>query len=52
MNLNQLRYFVSLAETGSFTKAALQHYVSQTAITQQIHTLEEVIGAKSIRRWL
>ena len=50
MNLNQLRYFVSVAENGSFTKAAVQHYISQTAITQQIHTLEETIGAKLLDR--
>ena len=50
MNLNQLRYFVSVAENGSFTKAAVQHYISQTAITQQIHALEENIGAKLFDR--
>ena len=50
MNLNQLRYFVSVAENGSFTKAALYHYISQTAITQQIQALEENIGAKLLDR--
>ena len=50
MNLNQLRYFVSVAEHESFTKAAMNHYVSQTAITQQIHALEESIGAKLFDR--
>ncbi len=50
MNLNQLRYFVSVAENGSFTKAAVSQYVSQTAITQQIHALEENVGAKLFDR--
>lgn len=50
LNLNQLRYFVSVAETGSFTKAAMNHYVSQTAITQQIHSLEDAVGAKLLDR--
>ncbi|MBQ3168397.1 MAG: LysR family transcriptional regulator [Clostridia bacterium] len=50
MNLNQLRYFVSVAESQSFTKAAINHYISQTAITQQIHALEENIGAKLFDR--
>ena len=50
MNLNQLRYFVSVCETGSFTKAAANHFISQTAITQQIHALEETVGAKLIDR--
>jgi len=50
VNLNQLRYFVSVAECGNFTKAAANHYISQTAITQQIHSLEESIGAKLFDR--
>ncbi|MBE5793045.1 MAG: LysR family transcriptional regulator [Clostridiales bacterium] len=50
MNLNQLRYFVSVAESQSFTKAAINHYISQTAITQQIHALEENVGAKLFDR--
>ena len=50
MNLKQLRYFVTLAETESFTKAAVQHYISQTAITQQIRILEERVGAKLVNR--
>ena len=50
MNLNQLRYFVSVAECGNFTKAAVNHYISQTAITQQIRSLEESIGAKLFDR--
>ena len=50
MNLNQLRYFVSVAEHGNFTKAAANHYISQTAITQQIQALEESIGAKLFDR--
>ena len=50
MNLNQLRYFVSVAENASFTKAAVSHYISQTAITQQIQALEENIGTKLFDR--
>lgn len=41
MNINQLKYFIAVAEYKSFTKAANQFYISQTAITQQIHVLEE-----------
>lgn len=44
MNLNQLRYFVAAAESGSFTSAASQYYISQTAVTQQIKALEELMG--------
>ena len=44
MNRNQLRYFVAAAESRSFTKAADQCFISQTAVTQQIHLLEEMLG--------
>ena len=44
MNRNQLKYFVAAAETRSFTKAAEQYYISQTAVTQQIRLLEESLG--------
>lgn len=43
MNKNQLEYFVSVAELGNFTKAAQKHFVSQTAVTQQIQNLEEML---------
>ena len=44
MNRNQLRYFVAAAESRSFTKAADQFFISQTAVTQQIRLLEEMLG--------
>ena len=50
MNLNQLKYFVSVAENRSFTKAAMQYYISQTAITQQVKALEEKIGTPLLDR--
>lgn len=50
MNLNQLKYFVAVAEHQSFTKAATQYYISQTAITQQVHALETKIGITLIDR--
>lgn len=50
MNLNQLKYFVAVAEHQSFTKAATQYYISQTAITQQIHALETSVGIPLIDR--
>ncbi|MDO5350067.1 MAG: LysR family transcriptional regulator [Lachnospiraceae bacterium] len=50
MNTNQLKYFVAVAETRSFTKAANQYYISQTAITQQIRALEELMEVQLIDR--
>ncbi|MDE5931581.1 MAG: LysR family transcriptional regulator, partial [Lachnospiraceae bacterium] len=48
--LNQLQYFIAAAETHSFTKAAEQYYISQTAVTQQIKALEESIGCALFNR--
>ncbi len=44
MNRNQLKYFVAAAESRSFTKAAEQFYISQTAVTQQMQLLEDTLG--------
>ena len=41
MTLQQLRYFVAITQNSSFSKAAQLHYVSQTAVSQQIKLLEE-----------
>ena len=40
MELHQLRYFVAVAETGSFTKAAERCHVSQPSLSQQVRKLE------------
>ena len=50
MNLNQLKYFVAVAEYHSFTKAAEQYFLTQTAITQQIQKLEDSVGVQLIDR--
>lgn len=50
MNENQLRYFISAAESRSFTKAAEEHYISQAAITLQIRTLEDSLGVQLFDR--
>lgn len=45
MDIRQLRYFISVAETLSFSEAARRHYLSQSALSQQIRALEDEIGA-------
>ncbi|MDY3282296.1 LysR family transcriptional regulator [Dysosmobacter sp.] len=50
MNINQLKYFVAVAEQRSFTRAATQYYISQTAITQQVRALEESLGVRLLDR--
>ena len=44
MNINQLRCFVTVASTRSFTKAAEIHFLTQTAISLQIRQLEDTLG--------
>ncbi|MDF2921601.1 MAG: alsR [Paenibacillaceae bacterium] len=50
MNLKQLEYFVAVAETLNFTKAARKFYISQTAITKQIMALETILNARLFNR--
>ncbi|UWG96690.1 LysR family transcriptional regulator [Dehalobacter sp. DCM] len=44
VDIRKMKYFISVAETLSFTKAAKQHYISQTAMSQQIASMEEELG--------
>ena len=44
MTINQLEYFVTAANCLNFTEAGKKHYISQTAITQQIQNLEDQLG--------
>jgi len=41
MEIRQLRYFIAIAETGSFSEASRRCFLSQSAISQQIKMLEE-----------
>ncbi|RME72002.1 MAG: LysR family transcriptional regulator [Verrucomicrobia bacterium] len=45
MEMHQLRYFVAVAETGSFTEAARRCFVSQPSLSQQIIKLEGELGS-------
>lgn len=46
----QLRTLVAIAETGSFTRAAAQVNLTQSAISLQIKRLEEQVGRRLIER--
>src|SRR5581483_5759925 len=44
MELRHLRYFVAVAERGSFSAASRSLHVSQSAVSEQMANLEEEIG--------
>ncbi len=46
MKLAQLQYFLSVAETNSFTKASEQLYISQPSLSVSIQKLEDELGVK------
>jgi DNA-binding transcriptional LysR family regulator len=50
MELRQLEYFVAVAETRSFTRAARQCSVAQPALSQQVRHLEAELGAQLLVR--
>lgn len=50
MQLQQLRYFLTVAETRHFTQAADLLGVSQPTLSKQIHTLEATLGAPLFER--
>jgi LysR family hydrogen peroxide-inducible transcriptional activator len=50
MELHQLRYFVAVAEQGSFTRAAERCFVSQPSLSQQVINLEKELGQPLIER--
>lgn len=45
MEFLDLHYFVSIAETGSFSKSALQNNIAQSALSRRVRDLEAELGA-------
>ena len=50
LELRHLRYFVAVADMGSFTNAAERIFVAQPTLSQQIRRLEEIIGTPLLQR--
>ncbi|OYX86836.1 MAG: LysR family transcriptional regulator, partial [Azorhizobium sp. 32-67-21] len=50
MDLRQLRYFVTIVETGSFSKAAQRLHVAQPALSQHVRNMELDLGVELLFR--
>ncbi len=50
MNIDQIKAFHKVAIAGSFTKAARELFLTQSAISQQIRALEDEIGGRLFDR--
>src|ERR1043165_1055742 len=50
MEMHQLRYFLAVAQTLNFTRAAEQCNVSQPALTRAIQQLEQELSGPLLRR--
>ena len=50
VELRHLRYFVAVADAGTFTHAAEQMFVAQPTLSQQIRRLEEMVGTPLLQR--
>ena len=46
MLLKQMKYFITVVDCHSFTEAAEQCFISQSAISQQIKSLEKELGIR------
>jgi DNA-binding transcriptional LysR family regulator len=44
MEIRQIQYFLSIVETGSFSEAADEHYISQSSLSKKIIALEKELG--------
>lgn len=50
MDIKQMQYFLSIVETGSYTTAAENLYISQSSLSKRIFALEKELGVRLFDR--
>jgi DNA-binding transcriptional LysR family regulator len=50
LELRHLRYFVAVADAGSFTQAAERIFIAQPTLSEQIRRLEQIVGTPLLHR--
>jgi Bacterial regulatory helix-turn-helix protein, lysR family len=50
LELRHLRYFVAVADAGTFTHAAERIFIAQPTLSQQIRRLEQIVGTPLLHR--
>ena len=50
MHIDSLRIFRDLVQTGSFSEAARRNHISQSAVSQQIRSIEKRLGVQLVER--
>lgn len=50
MDMNQVRYFLAIVKTKSFSEAAYELFISQSSISKQIKSLENELGVVLFER--
>ena len=50
MNIKHLEHLLALADTGSFSRAAEKSFITQSALSRSIRTLEDELGGKVLDR--
>lgn len=50
MEIRQLKYFIAIADTGSFSEASRKCCLSQSAVSQQLKVLEDELGTRLLER--
>lgn len=50
VELRHLRYFVAVADAGTFTHAAERMFIAQPTLSQQVRRLEDIVGTPLLQR--